>query len=320
VTSAGEVTWSSLDSAGAATDRLNLSTSALTSQVPHDWAAGVKATTRTNLGLGSAAVEDTSAFDAAGTGEAAATAAVGAHVAAGDPHTGYQLESEKDTASGYAGLDANARLLSTRLQLTATDLLVGRSTVGAGASEEIACTAAGRALLDDATAAAQRSTLGLGSAAVADVAASLVGGQSDVLTGTLNWTSFGTMALATADLSLGAVIRVTVYADFTQATAGNYDLQLLLAGGAIEDGAVLNETTDARVTYEAVITDFDASGGGITWAQVQSTGTDIRWSKRKAWSGVDFAAEAVTLDLQGRLSDTADALTVYAAYVDVLST
>ena len=39
--------------------------------------------------------------------------------------------------------------------------MLGRSTAGAGAVEEIACTAAGRNLLDDADAAAQRTTLGL---------------------------------------------------------------------------------------------------------------------------------------------------------------
>jgi hypothetical protein len=44
--------------------------------------------------------------------------------------------------------------------VSATDKLLGRSTAGAGIVEEIACTAAGRALLDDADAAAQRATLG----------------------------------------------------------------------------------------------------------------------------------------------------------------
>jgi len=45
--------------------------------------------------------------------------------------------------------------------VSATDKILGRSTAGAGDVEEIACTAAGRALLDDANAAAQRVTLGL---------------------------------------------------------------------------------------------------------------------------------------------------------------
>lgn len=43
---------------------------------------------------------------------------------------------------------------------SATDKVIGRSTAGAGELEEIACTAAGRALLDDATAADQLTTLG----------------------------------------------------------------------------------------------------------------------------------------------------------------
>ena len=51
----------------------------------------------------------------------------------------------------------------TKIQDTAsTNVLLGRSSAGGGTIEEISCTAAGRALLNDDTAADQRSTLGLG--------------------------------------------------------------------------------------------------------------------------------------------------------------
>jgi hypothetical protein len=49
--------------------------------------------------------------------------------------------------------------------VSATDRILGRQSSGAGDVEELVCTAAGRALLDDADASAQRTTLGLGSAA-----------------------------------------------------------------------------------------------------------------------------------------------------------
>lgn len=50
--------------------------------------------------------------------------------------------------------------------VSATDKVLGRSSSGSGIVQEIACTAAGRALIDDSSAADQRSTLGLGSAAL----------------------------------------------------------------------------------------------------------------------------------------------------------
>ncbi len=52
--------------------------------------------------------------------------------------------------------------------VSATDKVLGRSTAGAGDIEEIACTAAGRALLDDATAAAQLTTLGAAAQSLVD--------------------------------------------------------------------------------------------------------------------------------------------------------
>lgn len=60
-----------------------------------------------------------------------------------------------------AGLVNSAVTYAKIQNVSATDKLLGRSTAGAGVVEEIACTAAGRALIDDADATAQRATLGL---------------------------------------------------------------------------------------------------------------------------------------------------------------
>jgi hypothetical protein len=57
---------------------------------------------------------------------------------------------------------ANDAVTYAKMQnVSATDRLLGRSTAGAGDVEEITCTAAGRALLDDADTQAQRTTLGV---------------------------------------------------------------------------------------------------------------------------------------------------------------
>jgi hypothetical protein len=65
-----------------------------------------------------------------------------------------------------AKIAADAVTYAKIQNVSATNKVLGRSTVGAGDIEEITCTAAGRALLDDADTAAQRATLGLGSLAV----------------------------------------------------------------------------------------------------------------------------------------------------------
>jgi hypothetical protein len=67
--------------------------------------------------------------------------------------------------SGTTTIADNAVTYAKIQDVTATDRVLGRATVGAGDIEEITCTAAGRALLDDADATAQRTTLGLGTAA-----------------------------------------------------------------------------------------------------------------------------------------------------------
>jgi len=58
-------------------------------------------------------------------------------------------------------IDEDAVTYAKIQNVSATDKLLGRSTEGAGVIEEITCTSAGRAILDDADASTQRTTLGV---------------------------------------------------------------------------------------------------------------------------------------------------------------
>lgn len=84
--------------------------------------------------------------------------------------TGLVLETGNlsDDAVTYAKLQ----------NVSATDKILGRSTAGSGNVEEIACTPAGRALLDDASAAAQRNTLQLGAVSTLNTVPVVNGGSA----------------------------------------------------------------------------------------------------------------------------------------------
>ena len=114
------------------------------------------------------------------------------------------------TGSGtgsFAATIASGAVTYAKIQdVSATDRLLGRSSAGAGVVQEITCTSAGRNLLDDADASAQRTTLGLGGAATLNVG-----------------TSVGTVAAGddsrfTTDLSYTAATRVLASSTGTDAT------------------------------------------------------------------------------------------------------
>lgn len=112
-----------------------------------------------NLARGAAAQSGNKTGSSAGGGgynDEAAQDAVGAMIV--DTAT-IDLTYTDATPELKADVKANS-VDVTLMHATQTDVLFGRSTAAAGAGEEIACTAAGRAILDDANAAAQLATLG----------------------------------------------------------------------------------------------------------------------------------------------------------------
>lgn len=98
--------------------------------------------------------------------------------------------------------------------VSATGRLLGRSSAGAGVVEEITCTAAGRALLDDADATAQRTTLSVPEITSGSWSPSSYAGFSSNPSITFNWERIGNtvtvrVASATDGTSNGDVFNVS---------------------------------------------------------------------------------------------------------------
>lgn len=150
------------------------------------------------------------------------------------------------SSSGTVWTVDNDAITYTKIQnVSATDRLLGRSTAGAGDIEEIICTAAGRALLDDVDAAAQRTTLGLGTLAT----------QS----GTFSGTSSGTN---TGDQNTFSTIVISGQSDVVADSAS--DTLTLVAGTNI------TLTTDSGTDTITIAASGGGGGGGLTQPQAMA--------------------------------------------------
>mgnify|MGYP001618355250 CR=1 FL=1 len=133
--------------------------------------AGLVDDSVTNAKLANMAVDTVKGRVTAGTGdpEDVATTGTGSVVRATSPTLvtpalGTPASGVMTNVTGLptAGLVDDAVTYAKIQNVSATDRVLGRATAGAGDVEEIVATAAGRALIDDADAAAQRTTLVLG--------------------------------------------------------------------------------------------------------------------------------------------------------------
>jgi hypothetical protein len=116
---------------------------------------------------------------------------------------------------------ANDAVTYAKMQnVTSTDRILGRQTVGAGNVEEVVCTAAGRALLDDADATAQRTTLGLGTAATQNT------GTSGAVVPLLNGTNVHASGQFTAFGVGTAATQQAANADTSGATLGQLETEV----------------------------------------------------------------------------------------------
>ena len=174
---------------------------------------------RTTLGLGTLATQS-GTFSGTHSGTSSGTNTGDQTITLTGAVTGSGTSSFATTlASGIVGTSniASDAVTYDKLQdTTTTDVILGRSTSGGGTVEQIACTSAGRALLDDADAAAQRTTLGLGDLAVATgtwtngssfagtSSGTNTGDQTITLTGAVTGSGTGSFATTLASNIVGA--------------------------------------------------------------------------------------------------------------------
>jgi len=170
----------------------------------------------------SAAVK--TAKDAADT---AATAAAAAQAAA----------ASAASAATTAQTTANGKLTDS----CATDRVLGRSSGGTGPVEQITLTAAGRALLDDVDAAAQRTTLGLSTVAA-------TGSYAD-LTGKPTIPSIAARSDINGVHTTGSITSGT--ASLTVASATGIVAGMVVTGEGITPGTTVSSINGTSVTLSA---------------------------------------------------------------------
>ena len=219
-----------------------------------------------------------SAAYAAGSVNTAALADL--NVTSGKLADGAVLEAKLGAGAVATAKIAAGAVTYDRIQnVSTTDRLLGRSSAGAGPVEEVPLTAAGRALIAGVDAAAQRSTLGLGTLAVASgtwtngstfsgtSSGTNTGDQTITLTGDVTGTGTGTFAATIAD----GVITELKYA------------ALSIPTGAVKDDAI----TAAKLADQssAVVSNGSPSGSGaFVGQQWFNAATGVEWT----WTGSEW--------------------------------
>jgi hypothetical protein len=133
------------------------------------------------------------------------------------------------TVSGTGSIwtvDNDAITYAKIQNVSATDKLLGRSTAGAGDVEEITCTAAGRAILDDLDASAQRTTLSAAKSGANSDITSLTG-----LTTPLSVTQGGTGATTNAGTAYALKAANGDITSLTALTSQNTAIVTSASGG-----------------------------------------------------------------------------------------
>jgi len=244
------------------------------------------ASQRTTLGLGSLATQS-GTFSGTHSGTSSGTNTGDQIITLTGAVTGFGSSSFSTSISagavGTTQLATDSVTYDKIQDTTATDVILGRSTAGSGTIEQIACTAAGRALIDDANAAAQRTTLGLGDLAVAN--GTWINGSS--FSGTSSGTNTGDQTI-----TLAGAVTGTGTGSFTTTLASDIVGAANIQSSAVTTAKLNNSAVNAsKLGNEStcVVSASTPSGTGAYVGQGwYNTGTSIAYR----WNGTAWQQEA----------------------------
>jgi hypothetical protein len=171
------------------------------------------------------------------------------------------------TGSFAATISSDSVTYDKMQDTTVTDVILGRQTAGGGTVEEVACTAAGRALIDDASASDQRTTLGLGTIATQNA------NSVDVDGGAIDGVTIGTNSAVT-ELE---VDNINVNGNTISAVTGAINITPAVGSAIVLDGTINVDagviTGATSVTSTNFVGAIDGVLGGVTPAA--ATVTDL---------------------------------------------
>lgn len=241
---------------------------------------------RTTLGLGTLATQN-GTFSGTHSGTTSGTNTGDQTITLTGPITGTGTGTFATTiTAGSVGTDelaSDAVTYDVLQDTSVTDVVLGRSTAGGGTVEEIACTAAGRALLDDATAADQRATLGLGNIALA------TGTWTDG--GSFSGTSSGTNT-GDQTITLTGAVTGTGTGSFETTLANDIVLQANIAASAVTTAKINDSAVDANKLANQSTSIVSSSAPSGTGAFEGQGWYDTSNGLAYVWDGTVWSQEA----------------------------